>query len=140
MVRIANLDVVQMLMENSRIPYVEMAKILGVSETAIRKKIRRLEETGVIKRYTIEADPRKLGFEIDALIGIDTTPERYLTIIGELRDMEKVMKLRTSSGDHMLMIECWFEDSRELSEFVKRLESLEGVTRICPALLLEKIK
>lgn len=140
MVRISNLDVVQMLMENSRMPYVEMAKILGVSETAVRKKVRKLEEAGVIKRYTVEADMRKLGYEIDALIGIDTKPEAFLSMLEKLQGMDEVIHLCSSSGDHMMMVECWFRNTGELTKFVKMLESMSGVTKVCPAIMLEKIK
>ena len=40
----------------------------------------------------------------------------------------------------MILLECWFKDSDELARFVKRLESIRGVTRVCPAIILEKLK
>jgi len=140
MVRISNLDLIRALKENSRIPFVKLAKRLGVSETAIRKRVSKLEREGVIKKYTIEVDPRKIGFEINALIGVDTKPERYMAVLDKLKTMKEVMCLRSSSGDHMLMIDCWFENSGELSRFVKNLERVDGVVKICPAIITEKIK
>ena len=139
MVRISNLELVEILRKNARISYVELAKHFGVSETAIRKRIRKLEENGVIKRYTVEVDPKKLGFEINALIGVDTKPERYVQIIEKMKVMEGIKGLCSSSGDHMILLECWFRNSNELAEFVKKLEKLEGVTKICPAIIIEKI-
>jgi len=139
-VRISNLEILRLLRENSRMPFLRMAEMLGVSETAVRKRVRKLEREGVIRRYTIEMDLRKLGFKVNALIGVDTQPEHYLSTLERLRGMEEVMSLYSSSGDHMILIESWFRDSEELTEFVRRLESLEGVTRVCPAIILEKIK
>ena len=139
MVRISNLELVEILRKNARIPYVKLAKHFGVSETAIRKRIRKLEEDGVIKGYTIEVDPKKMGFEINALIGVDTKPEHYIPVIGKLKLMEEIRGLCSSSGDHMILLECWFRNSNELAEFVKKLEKLEGVTKICPAIIIEKI-
>lgn len=127
-------------MENARTPYQEIARRLGVSETAVRKRVRKLEEKGIIKRYTVEVDPKKLGFEIQALIGVDTKPEYFISILGRLKELEEIRSLYSSSGDHMILIECWFKSSGELTEFVKFLENLEGITRVCPALILEKIK
>ena len=129
-----------MLMENSRISFVDLAKHFNVSETAVRKRIRKLEEEGIVRKYTIDADPKKIGFNIDALIGIDTRPENYMSVIEELKNMEEVINLCSSSGDHMILIECWFGNSKELAVFMKRLESMEGVTRTCPAIIMEKIK
>jgi len=140
MVRTSDLKIIEILRENSRTPYVKIAKILGVSETAVRKRVKKLEREGVIKRYTIEVDPKKLGFQIVALIGLDTKPERYISVIEELKSESKVVSLYSSSGDHMVLMECWFKNSDELSAFVKKLERMEGVVRVCPAIILEKLK
>ena len=140
MVRFSDFELIKLLMKNSRTPYVKLGELLGVSETAIRKRIRKLEEDGVIRRYTIEVDPKKLGFKVNALIGLDTVPERFIAVIEELKAMEEVLSLYSASGDHMILLECWFKDSDELARFVKRLESIRGVTRVCPAIILEKLK
>ncbi|HDJ66675.1 MAG TPA: Lrp/AsnC family transcriptional regulator [Nitrososphaeria archaeon] len=140
MVRFSDFELIKLLMKNSRTPYVKLGELLGVSETAIRKRIRKLEEDGVIRRYTIEVDPKKLGFKVNALIGLDTVSERFIAVIEELKAMEEVLGLYSASGDHMILLECWFKDSDELTRFVKRLESIRGVTRVCPAIILEKLK
>lgn len=140
MVRISDPEIIQILMRNARTPYVKIAKMLGVSETAIRKRVKKLEKRGVIKRYTIEVDPKKIGFEIRALIGIDTKPERFISTLEKLKVMEEIISLYSASGDHMILAECWFKDSRELTAFIRKLEDMEGVTRVCPAIILEKVK
>jgi len=140
MVRISNLDVLKVLMKNSKTPFLEMARLLGVSETAIRKRIRKMEEDGVIRGYTIDVDPKKIGFEINALIGLDTEPEVYLQTIEKLKKMEEIKSLYSSSGDHMIMMEIWFKNTEELSKFVDFLNSMDGVKKVCPAIIMEKIK
>ncbi len=140
MVRVSNLEILKILRENSRIPTIKIAKMLGVSETAVRKRIKRMEREGIIRRYTIEIDPKKIGFKVNTLIGLDTRPENYIQTLEKLKEMEEVVSLYTSTGDHMLLIECWLKDSEELTKLVKKLGAIEGVTKICPAILLEKIK
>lgn len=140
MVRIKNIELVMLLRENSRTSYTDIAKKLKVSDTAIRKKIRRLEDTGVIKKYSIEVDPSKLGYELTCLIGVDTAPEHYIQALDKLKSMDDVISLYASSGDHMLMIEGWYKNTEELTKFIHKIESLKGVTKICPAVVHEKIK
>lgn len=140
MVRLTNIDLIKELLVDSRRSYVELAKRFGVTEAAIRKRIKKLESEKIIKRFTIEVDLKKLGFEIHTLIGLDASPEKLVQVLEELQSMEEVAGLYTSSGDHMILMECWFKNMNQLSEFVKRLEKLDGVTRICPAIILEKIK
>jgi len=140
MVRISNHNLIKLLMENARASYVEIAEKLGVSEAAVRKRIRRLEDLGVIRRYTIDLDPRRLGYEVLAIIGLDVEPEHLLKVMEELKGREEVVRLYLTSGDHMLIIECWFENSQEFSSFIKGLESREGIRRVCPAIVLERFK
>ncbi|MEM1517523.1 MAG: Lrp/AsnC family transcriptional regulator [Nitrososphaerota archaeon] len=140
MVRITNHDLIKLLREDARRSYTELAGVFGVSEAAVRKRIRKLEEEGVIKKYTVVVDLRKLGYNVHVLIGIDASPEKFLYIVDELKKIEEVINLYTSTGDHMMLAECWFKDSQELSEFVKKINKLDGVTRVCPAIILEKIK
>jgi len=140
MVRISNLELIRLLKENSRISFVKLAEHFKVSETAVRKRVKKLEKEGVIKRYTIEVDPRKIGFEINALIGIDTKPEYYIPTIEKLKKMQKIIGMYSASGDHMILVECWLKNSEELAKFIKIIEEIEGVVRVCPAIILEKIK
>ncbi|MEM1659084.1 MAG: Lrp/AsnC family transcriptional regulator [Candidatus Jordarchaeales archaeon] len=140
MIRISDIELVKMLRENARIPFLRIADALGVSETAVRKRVRKLEKSGVIKKYTVEVDPRKLGFEINTLIGLDTKPECYLQVVEKLKGMKETVSVYATSGDHMILVECWFKNSGELAEFCKKLESMQGVTRVCPAIIIEKVK
>jgi len=118
-------------MENSRRPYVELARLLGITEAAIRKRIRKLEREGVIRGYTIDVDPKKLGYEIVCFLGLDIAPESY---------MDEVVKLYSTSGDHNILAECWFRSLDELNKFIKELESLPGLIRACPAIVLQRLK
>ncbi|HID17153.1 TPA: Lrp/AsnC family transcriptional regulator [Candidatus Bathyarchaeota archaeon] len=140
MVRISNLELIKTLEENARKPFVKIARKFNVSETAVRKRIKKLEKEGVIKGYTVEVDYGKLGFSVNALIGVDTSPEHYLLVIEKLKLMKEIKALYSSTGDHMLLIRCVFKTSGELGNFIKKVKEIEGVTRVCPAILLEKLK
>ena len=140
MVRISDLDLIRILKEDARTPFTRIAEKFGVSETAIRKRVKKLLNKGVIKRFTIEVDPKKLGFEVTALIGVDTEPEAFISVIEKMREIEKVISLYTSTGDHMLLLEGWFKNTEELVKFVEELQKIKGVTKVCPAIILEKIK
>lgn len=140
MVRLTDLELIRILKQDSRKTHVDLAKIFGVTEAAIRKRIKKLESQGIIKKFTIEVDLKKLGFEVHTLIGLDASPENLINVLEKLKSMDEVVSLYSSSGDHMILIECWFKNMNELSEFVKKLNTIEGVAKICPAILLEKIK
>ena len=75
MVRFSDLELVKELQKNSKRSYVELAKLFNVTETAIRKRIKLLENKGIIKGYSIFVDAKKIGYNINAIIGIDTLKE-----------------------------------------------------------------
>jgi len=49
-----------MLLENGRISYSEIAKAIGLSDVAVIKRIRKLKQMGVIRKYTVVIDPKNL--------------------------------------------------------------------------------
>lgn len=132
--------IIETLRSNARTPFTKIAEELGVTEATIRKRVKALEDRRIISRYTISVDPAKLGYSVVALIGIDTAPEKYLDVIKELRALDEVRSLSASSGDHMIMIEFWARSHEELIQFTDRITAVKGVTKVCPAVLLEKLK
>ncbi|MHA1592493.1 MAG: Lrp/AsnC family transcriptional regulator [Candidatus Heimdallarchaeaceae archaeon] len=132
--------VIKELLSNGRKSFVDIAYELNVTETAIRRRVKKMEDEGIITKYSVEINPRELGFGVKALIGIDTTPQRYLAVIQNLKKNDKIVKLYSSSGDHMIMMECWFEDDEKLTEFLEHLEEINGVIDICPTIITDLIK
>lgn len=136
-----DLKILEILQHNARTPFLEIARVLKVSEATVRKHVRRLEQDGVLKRYTIEIDPRKLGYGTVALVGLDARPEKFLNVLGALTEIPEVRRVMTSTGDHMIMIEVWARDNRHLSRLIKNhIARIEGVSRVCPSILIEQIK
>jgi len=66
-----DLKILEILRKNSRTPYSEIAKIVGISDVAVIKRIRKLEQLGLIRKYTIIIDPKKLGYNAVSITGID---------------------------------------------------------------------
>ncbi len=128
------------LKEQGRIPYVNLAQMLKVSEATIRYRVRNLLEKGIIKRFTVEIDPAKLGFRSRAVVGIDADPEDFLSVINKLMGIEEIKGLATSTGDHMMIAEVWARSSEELLQIINKIGEIKGIKRICPAIILEELK
>jgi len=135
-----DLSVIGILSKNSRTSFMEIARKLKVSESTIRKRISGLEKKGVIKKYSLVVDTSKMGFENIALIGVDVEPERYFDVAKKLAELDEVRYAATSTGDHMFMLEVWTRNGEDLRAFSDKLKGLEGVTRICPAIIKDTLK
>ena len=133
--------IIEMLTKDARTPFTEIAKVLGISETAVRKRVKALEEAGGIKQYTVVVDPSKLGYNLVSLTGVDTLPEKIFDVASKLREFEFVRSVYLTSGDHMIMAEVWAKDGEDLSDIISnKIGKIEGVTKVCPAIILEKLK
>ncbi len=136
-----DLGILEVLAEDSRTPFLEVARRLGISESAVRKRVRALVERGAIRRFTVEVDPAKLGFGAVAVVGIDADPSKLLEVARRVCELEGVRSVAITSGDHSIVAEVWARDTRELTRLLSEgVGSIEGVKRVCPAIVLERLK
>jgi Lrp/AsnC family transcriptional regulator for asnA, asnC and gidA len=134
-------DILEVLEEDAKASYGEIAESVGVSKPTVRKYIRELEEEGTILGYSAEIDPKKLGGRTISLVGIDAESDRFLSVVESLRGLETVRKLYISSGDHDLMAEVVTDDNATLREVIdEEITSIEGVGASHPTVLQERVK
>jgi Lrp/AsnC family transcriptional regulator, regulator for asnA, asnC and gidA len=130
-----DLKILRILLKNARTSYVELSKKLGITEVAVRKRVKNLESRGTIRGFTAIVDPAVLGFNAVAIIGADAEPDSITSVYLAVRDLESVRCISLSAGDHMIMFEVWCRNQKELSEVIARVKSMRGVARVCPAVL-----
>jgi len=131
--------ILDLLKNNAKIKYTKIAELLNISETGVRKIIKKLEKEGIIQKYTIEIDYKKLGLNV-SLIGLDVEANKLLSVIEKLKEVKNVNKIYVTSGDHDIIVEFIYKDQEELNNFVKTMEKTEGVIRVCPAIIVNEIK
>ncbi|MEM3622535.1 MAG: Lrp/AsnC family transcriptional regulator [Candidatus Bathyarchaeia archaeon] len=133
--------ILQMLEEDGRKSFTEIAEKLKINESTVRKRVSAMQREGIIKRFTVEVDPRKLGINTIAIVGLETDPTKLLEVAQKLCEFPEIKCVATSTGDHMIMTEIWTRDGRELTKLIsEKIGTIEGVKRICPAIILEKLK
>ncbi len=139
MVRITDKQIVDVLEKDARSPASHIAAQLGVTETAVRKRIAKLQENGIITQYTIRLSPRKSDVLI-VFVGIDTKAESYMRISRELKEKHYVKRMYSTSGDHHLQLECWFSGNDEFHQSLHELEENPNITKVCPGVVQEQLK
>ncbi len=140
MLDMVSLRIIEELSENARTPYMEIARKLNLSESAIRKRVENLQNDGVIKQYSLVVDHSKLGFGNIALVGVDVDSEYFFDVAKQLKKIDEVKYMASSTGDHMFMLKIWARDSEHLNEISNTIKHIEGVRRICPAIIKDTIK
>ncbi|MGQ4555431.1 HTH-type transcriptional regulator LrpA1 [Halobellus sp. GM3] len=133
--------ILDVLEQDAQASYAEIAERVDVSKPTVRKYIRKMENEGIIVGYSADVDPKKLSETSIALVGLDVASERYVEATRELKGLESVESLYTSSGDHMLMAEVRAPDGDALGDVIsEQILSIEGVTAAHPSFLQERLK
>ena len=134
-------EIVAALYKGAKTPFRKISQRVHMSESAVRKRVKRLERAGVIEGYTIVADPSKLGYNTMAIVGLDVAAEKHHEVIEQLKKLDEVKKLATSTGKFMIVTTVWAHDNKELTDIVlKKIGGIEGVKKTHTSILLERIK
>ncbi len=124
-----DIQIIRELQKNARISYTELKNKLGVVDTTIRKRVKQLEEKGVIDHYTVALNPEKLGLNITAFIGIDTDPNLTDYIASKLSDLEGVREVSLSTGPHDIFTDVIARNIKEFGELLETIRGIEGVRK-----------
>ncbi|OYT50951.1 MAG: hypothetical protein B6U76_11845 [Desulfurococcales archaeon ex4484_217_2] len=117
-------NVLRELYKNSKTPYNELSKRVGVSTTTCYRLVKELEKLGIIKAYTIEIDAKKLGFPIKTLIEVKTRTGVTTELVRVLGTYPNVSRIYGITGDRDAIIEAYFRSIEELDLFLKRIREI----------------
>jgi Lrp/AsnC family transcriptional regulator for asnA, asnC and gidA len=118
--------IIEQLQEDGRQSYATIAKRVGLSEAAVRQRVQRLLDSGVMQIVAV-TDPLQVGFRRQAMIGIRVDGD--LTPVGEaLTRMPEVDYVVTTAGSFDLLVEVVCEDDDQLLRLLtKQIRVLPGV-------------
>jgi len=132
--------IIAALQEGARTPLRKISKRVHMSESAVRKRVKRLEHIGVIEGYTAVVNPSKLGYNTMAIIGLDVAAEKNREVIEALLKLDEVRKVITSTGEYAIMSTVWARDNSELNDIIQKISRIEGVKKTSTVIILERIK
>ena len=118
--------IIEQLQKDGRKSYAEIGKVVGLSEAAVRQRVQKLTETGVLQIVAV-TDPLKLGFSRQAMIGIRCVGDsaQVADAIAKIPSVDYVV-LTAGSFDIMAEVVC--EDDDQLIELLNgKIRSLPGV-------------
>jgi Lrp/AsnC family transcriptional regulator for asnA, asnC and gidA len=116
----------RMLQVDGRASYATMAPAVGLSAPAVRLRVQRLVDGGVLQVVGV-TDPIALGFPTMAMVGVQTRGD-VRAVADAVGALENVVYLVLTSGEHDLLVEVVCRSSEELFEVVNdRIRALDGV-------------
>jgi len=136
--------ILMVLQENGRITNVALADRVGISAPPCLRRVRALEEAGIIQGYSAELDAVKLGFEISSfvMVGLANQAESDLIAFEELaRSWEIVRECYMMSGEIDFLLLCATHDLKTFQDFVvHEVAAAENVANIKSTVIIRRSK
>jgi Lrp/AsnC family leucine-responsive transcriptional regulator len=131
------------LQENARQTYSETGRLLNVAHTTIYERIKKMEEHGIIKKYTTVVDLEKIGMKyLTAVMTVITDPKESENVAEKLSEFNEVLEVYTSLSEELLIIaKVVAENQDKLHSFIAQsVAPLPGVLKIRTSIITKKHK
>lgn len=140
----ADRRILAVLQEDSRSTMQQLAERAGMSSSACWRRVRALEESGVIDRYTVLVNPRKAGFALSSMTLVSLVRHEQKHVENFVREVQRhpeVLECFATSGEADYHLRVVAEDidayNRFLDDFILRLP---GVSQVRSNIVLKEIK
>ncbi len=131
--------ILELLKQNSRLSFSEIARQFGFSDVAIRKRIEKLVERGVVKRFTCELDYAKLGKPVSAFIFIKTRADRTSEVLDALKEIPDIQEIYQVMGEYDIIARANVSSIEALKEMTeKRISNIHGVMEVKPNIIFSQ--
>src|SRR6202161_2098084 len=115
-----NVELLRLLQADPRMNLSALARRVGMSAPAVRERIARLEEAGVIRGYRLQIDPRALGFPIIAMVRIRPMPGKLPKIVELAQATAQISECHRITGEDCFIIKLHLRNLDELDPIVDR--------------------
>ncbi|MFL6383102.1 MAG: Lrp/AsnC family transcriptional regulator [Nitrososphaeraceae archaeon] len=113
-----NLKIIDVLSKDSSVPFVEIAKQIGISDATVHLRVRRLISKGVINKFTLSLDNDLLGYDHLAFIGINIRPGFADQITEGLSNLEEVLEIHEMHGIFDLFLKIRAKDLNHMRDII----------------------
>ena len=124
-----DLKILNILMEDAKIPYTEVAKRVFVSGGTVHVRMKKLEEMGIVTGTTLKMDYSKLGFDVTCFMGIYLLKSSlYDSVVNNLKEIPEIVKVHYTTGNYNIFIKIHCKDTRHLKDVLHdKIQKVEGI-------------
>lgn len=124
-----DVKILNMLIENGRISYTDIAKEVGMKPPSVIDRIKKMESDGIVYKYAAHANYRKLGYDIVAFIGVVIdNPLHIDDFETKLQDVdEDIVECYHVTGDFTLLMKVITKNTNTLASIIKKVRTFSGI-------------
>jgi Lrp/AsnC family transcriptional regulator for asnA, asnC and gidA len=124
-------QILDMLLDDSRIPLSHISKEVGISSPAIRERMKKLVQEGIIKGYSTIVDYKKLGLGLTAFIGLSMDESKCCQedVFSDLEKIPWVLEAHFTNGEEDILVKVVTENTETLVDLLGQMNAIDGVNR-----------
>lgn len=125
-----DVKILQMMADNARKPFLEIARECGVSGAAVHQRIGKLQSAGVIKGSEVLLEPSAIGYETCAYMGFFLKdPSSFEDVVKKLSEIPEVVECHFTTGQYDLFVKIYARNNEHLLHLIHdKLQNL-GLSR-----------
>lgn len=131
MEKIDKLDkqIMDIISNNARIPFKDVAAVCGVSRAAIHQRVQRLIDMNVIVGSGYNVNPKSLGYKTCTYVGICLEKgSMYARVVEELRHIPEIVECHYTTGPYTMLVKLYARDNEQLMDLLNR--KIQGITGV----------
>ncbi len=132
-----DLQILHLLEENSRLQWKEIGAIIHMTGQGVAARIHKMEELGIIEKYTLKLNNEKLGLELTGFITIHMTTTDHKSFVAFLQSQDGVKEAYRTSGGGCYLLKVAMQGTEQLNRF---LELLLKYANYSVTLSIDKVK
>lgn len=132
-------NILDMLIENTRTPFTDIAKKLQISAGTVHVRVKKMEEAGIITGSSLRLDYRKLGYSFIAYVGVflqKTSQTQF--VLERINEIPFVTVAHVTTGKFNIFCKIRAKDTSHAKEIIYQIDDIEGVTRTETMISLEE--
>jgi Lrp/AsnC family leucine-responsive transcriptional regulator len=123
-----NRELLRLLQADPRLPVAELARQVGMSAPAVRERLARLAESGVIRGFRLELDPKAIGLPVTAIVRVRPMPGQLSRIAELARDTPNVTECHRVTGEDCFVMTVHLEAIDSLDRVLDRFLAFGSTT------------
>lgn len=125
---------------DSRMKLVEIAEYLGVSVGSVHNRIESLKKRGILKKFTIQIDSEKFGYDLTALINLQIRVSKLEQVNKELQKIPEIVTLYNITGVDDIVAICRFRNRKHLNDVIHKILEIEHILKTSSRIALQILK
>lgn len=132
-------QILDMLIDNTRVPFTDIAKKLVISAGTVHVRVKKMEEAGIIRGSSLTLDYKKLGYSFIAYVGVflnKTSQTKF--VIERINEIPFVTVAHITTGKFNVFCKIRAQNTEHAKEVIFMIDDIEGVYRTETMISLEE--